>query len=258
MPLGDAQRADPGVCAHGARQRCARTRRSGGAYAAPSAAGHRVAGRHLGRGVDRRLRHDRTGLRPAGAGQDDGGGDAEARLRITAVDHGCVFDFRRRHQPDYRRGVWLRRSTHQMSVLAFAPPATPRVLRVFGGNLVAILGVALGIVVIVAAAGAPLISPLNPFEQSTANRLSGPDALHLLGRDTFGRDLFTRVLYGGRVSLLVGVGSVALGGALGTLLGVIAGYSGRWVENAIMRIVDVLMAFPSLLLGLTVLAVLVA
>jgi peptide/nickel transport system permease protein len=143
-----------------------------------------------------------------------------------------------------------------MRVLAFAPPVTPRVLQVFGGNLVAILGVTLGIVVIVAAVGAPLISPFNPFEQSTANRLTGPDALHLLGRDTFGRDLFTRVLYAGRVSLLVGVGSVALGGALGTLLGVFAGYGGRWVENAIMRTVDVLMAFPSLLLGLTVLAVL--
>jgi peptide/nickel transport system permease protein len=145
--------------------------------------------------------------------------------------------------------------------LFFAPPAcrpTPhlRLLRVFSSNRVTTLGVVLGIVVLVAAVGAPLISPLSPFDQSTADRLNGPDAVHLMGRDTFGRDLFTRVLYGGRVSLLVGVGSVALGGALGTLLGVVAGYAGRWVENLIMRAVDVLMAFPSLLLGLTVLAVL--
>jgi peptide/nickel transport system permease protein len=131
-----------------------------------------------------------------------------------------------------------------------------RVLRVFGGNRIAVLGVVLGLLVVVAAVGAPLISPLDPFDQSAADRLTGPDAIHLMGRDTFGRDIFARVLHAGRVSLLVGAGSVALGGTLGTLLGLIAGYGGRWVENLVMRGVDVLMAFPSLLLGLTVLAVL--
>ena len=124
------------------------------------------------------------------------------------------------------------------------------------GNRVALIGVVLGILVVLAAVGAPLISPLDPFDQSAADRMNPPDAVHLMGRDTFGRDIFARVLYAGRVSLLVGVGSVALGGALGTLLGLVAGYSGRWVENLVMRAVDVLMAFPSLLLGLAVLAVL--
>ncbi|MCA1645124.1 MAG: ABC transporter permease [Chloroflexi bacterium] len=142
-------------------------------------------------------------------------------------------------------------------------PALPRVrservrlLRVFSGNRIAVFGLALSILVILAAIGAPLISPLDPFDQSAANRMDGPDAVHIMGRDTFGRDIFTRVLHAGRVSLLVGVGSVALGGVVGTLLGLIAGYSGRWVENLVMRAVDVLMAFPSLLLGLAVLAVL--
>jgi peptide/nickel transport system permease protein len=139
------------------------------------------------------------------------------------------------------------------------PPAREqhgRLLRRFSGNHIAAVGVVLGILVLVAAAGAPLISSLDPFEQSAANRLAGPDAVHIMGRDTFGRDIFARVLYAGRVSLVVGVGSVALGGVLGTLLGLVAGYSGRAIEALVMRAVDVLMAFPSLLLGVAVLAVL--
>jgi peptide/nickel transport system permease protein len=131
-----------------------------------------------------------------------------------------------------------------------------RPLRVLGGNRVAVLGALLSILVVAAAVGAPFISSLDPFEQSAADRLNVPDAVHIMGRDTFGRDLFARVLYAGRVSLLVGVGSVALGGALGTLLGLVAGHSGRWIDNMVMRGVDILMAFPSLLLGLVVLAVL--
>jgi peptide/nickel transport system permease protein len=153
-------------------------------------------------------------------------------------------------------------SAQVLAVPALAPaPPVPRrprlrVLRVFGGNRVAALGVVLGLLVALAAAGAPLISPLDPYQQSAADRLRGPDAAHPMGRDTFGRDVFARVLYAGRVSLVVGIGSVALGGALGTLLGLIAGSGGRRGEDALMRAVDVLMAFPSLLLGLLVLAVL--
>src|SRR5713226_3085141 len=149
-----------------------------------------------------------------------------------------------------------------MTAQAFAPALVavtaprmrshhPRWLQVFGNNRVVVLSVVLGLVVVSAAIGAPLISPLDPFQQSAANRLNGPDAAHIMGRDTFGRDIFVRLLYAGRVSLLVGIGSVALGGALGTLVGLVAGYCGRWVESLIMRAVDVVMAFLSLLLGLT-------
>jgi peptide/nickel transport system permease protein len=154
-----------------------------------------------------------------------------------------------------------------MGLQVLAPPAVasaaPRLrsqrarrLRVFGSNRVAVLGVVLGVLVVIAAVGAPVIGSLDPFDQSAANRLSGPDAVHLMGRDTFGRDIFARVLHAGRVSLAVGVGSVALGGTLGTLLGLVAGYGGRRVETVLMRAVDMLMVFPSLLLGLIVLAVL--
>lgn len=131
-----------------------------------------------------------------------------------------------------------------------------RLVRVFGGNRIAVIGMLLALLVLLLAAGAPVVAPSDPFEQAAAHRLDAPDADHALGRDTFGRDVFARVLHAGRVSLVVGVGAVALGGVVGTALGLIAGYSRRSVENAVMRSVDVLMAFPSLLLGLIVLAVL--
>jgi peptide/nickel transport system permease protein len=139
------------------------------------------------------------------------------------------------------------------SVERFTPPMKRATVRF---NRIALLGVVLGVIVLAGAVGAPFISPLDPFAQSATDRLNGPDAVHLMGRDTFGRDVFARLLLAGRISLLVGVGSVVLGGALGTLLGLVAGYSGGWIEGLLMRGVDVLMSFPSLLLGLTVLAVL--
>src|SRR5262245_34821290 len=144
-----------------------------------------------------------------------------------------------------------------VAVAAGRPRGEPaRRLRVFASNRVAVFGAVLGLVVLLASVAAPLISPFDPAEQSATDRLDRPDAVHIMGRDAFGRDVFARVLWAGRVSLTVGAGSVALGGALGTLLGLVAGYNGRWVESLLMRAVDILMAFPSLLLGLAVLAVL--
>jgi peptide/nickel transport system permease protein len=131
-----------------------------------------------------------------------------------------------------------------------------RLVRTVRRNPVIAFGVALALLVIVASVAAPWISAYDPFEQSAANRLHGPDAEHLFGRDTFGRDVFTRLLYAGRVSLTVGLGAVALGGALGTLLGLMAGYAGARLEALLLRGIDVLMSFPSLLMGLMVLAVL--
>jgi peptide/nickel transport system permease protein len=123
-------------------------------------------------------------------------------------------------------------------------------------NRLTLLGLGLGLLVVLAAILGPLISGLDPLAQSAADRLAAPDAIHPMGRDTFGRDILARVVYAGRISLVVGVASVALGGSLGVLLGLLAGYAGRWPESLLMRAVDVLMAFPSLLLGVAVLAVL--
>jgi peptide/nickel transport system permease protein len=121
---------------------------------------------------------------------------------------------------------------------------------------ITLAGLILAGLVIAMAIAAPLVTAHDPTAQDPSQRLMGPDAVHFFGRDTFGRDVFARVLYAGRISLTVGIGAVILGATLGTALGVLAGYGGRWIESVLMRGVDMLMAFPSLLLGLVVLAVL--
>ena len=145
-----------------------------------------------------------------------------------------------------------------------------RIWRTFIRNRPAILGLILAVLIALVAILAddwfiavfqgrettPLLAPYNPLKQDTRNRLAAPDGEHLMGLDTYGRDTWSRIVYGARVSLMVGICSVLLGGALGTLMGLTAGYLGGKVENAIMRAVDVLMAFPSLIMGLMVLAVL--
>jgi peptide/nickel transport system permease protein len=123
-------------------------------------------------------------------------------------------------------------------------------------NRVSLAGVALAIGIAAGSSAAPLITSWSPFAQDPIHRLHPPGGQHLLGQDTFGRDVFARILYGGRVSLMVGVGAVALGGIVGTALGLTAGYYGDRTEDLLMGFVDILMAFPSLLLGLIVLAVL--
>jgi peptide/nickel transport system permease protein len=128
--------------------------------------------------------------------------------------------------------------------------------RTFARNRAAVAGLGLVVAVTAVSVAGPVVTRLDPLEQASRSRLEPPDPSHPLGRDTFGRDVLARVVYAGRVSLLVGVAAVLVGGALGSLLGLVAGYSGGTVENVLMRGVDVLMAFPSLLLGLTVLAVL--
>ncbi len=131
-----------------------------------------------------------------------------------------------------------------------------RLWRTFLRNRASVFGLILALVVILLSIAAPLLTSYDPLIQEARSRLQPPSQAHLLGRDAFGRDVFARVLFAGRISVLVGVCSVLLGGVLGSALGLAAGYAGGRIENVIMRFVDILMAFPSLLLGLMVLAVL--
>ena len=131
-----------------------------------------------------------------------------------------------------------------------------RALRTFTSNRTAVLGVVMILAIVLIAIAAPLIAPHDPLDQSVSNRLAPPSAEYLLGTDDKGRDILSRVIYGARIALMVGFFSVALGGALGTAIGVIAGYFGGKVESGLMRLTDIMLAFPDLITGLLVLAVL--
>jgi len=117
--------------------------------------------------------------------------------------------------------------------------------------------VALGIILL-AAVFAERLAPFGPNDQDIAKRLHAPglDSSHILGTDEVGRDILSRLIYGARVSLLVGVIAVGLSCPLGVLVGLIAGYAGRRVDSVLMRITDIQLAIPTILLAIAVVAVL--
>jgi ABC-type dipeptide/oligopeptide/nickel transport system permease subunit len=130
------------------------------------------------------------------------------------------------------------------------------VLRSFQRNVPAVLGTAVLAICLLCALFAPLIAPYDPVVQNTANRLQGPTATHWLGTDDFGRDILSRIIYGSRTSMLVGVVATGIGLTAGTLLGVTAGFVGRRVDQVIMRGMDVLLSFPYILLAIVIMALL--
>lgn len=118
------------------------------------------------------------------------------------------------------------------------------------------LGAAIVLVVVLAALFGPAVAPFDPSMQQMALRLEAPTGRHWFGLDELGRDIFTRVLYGARISLLVGVVVVGVSSTVGIALGAIAGYFGGRVDEAISRLIDILLAFPGLLLAIALVAVL--
>lgn len=133
----------------------------------------------------------------------------------------------------------------------------PGFVRRLLGNISGAAGLLIVLVfVVVALLGAGGITPFPPDKQTPADRLKPPGGQYLMGTDLFGRDLASRVMSGSANSLRVALLSVALAGFIGTALGVTAGFVGGWADNVIMRLMDVLFAFPALLLALVVVTVL--
>ena len=129
-----------------------------------------------------------------------------------------------------------------------------RMWRDFSGNPVAIVGLILAILLFMAAAAAPLLTTLDPSAQDLANRLARPSASHWFGTDELGRDIYSRVLYGGRITLGMVVAVVVLVAPIGLAIGCLAGYFGGWQDRVLMRITDVFLAFPRLILALAFVA----
>jgi peptide/nickel transport system permease protein len=125
-------------------------------------------------------------------------------------------------------------------------------IRRFRKETTAIIGLVIIIVFVALAILAGLISPYPPLEQNISASLQGPSAAHLFGADKLGRDIFSRILHGARISLFTGLTVVALAASVGTLVGTLAGYLGGWWDEAIMRITDVFFAFPSLILAMAI------
>ncbi|EWG11521.1 nickel transporter permease [Cytobacillus firmus] len=123
-------------------------------------------------------------------------------------------------------------------------------------NKMSLVGGSIVFIYIILAVLAPLISPYDPYEIDLVNKLQPPSADHIMGTDDKGRDIFSRILYGSQLSLAVGFVSVFIGALFGIVLGIISGYYGGWVDTIIMRFIDVLLAFPGLLLALAIVSAL--
>ena len=159
--------------------------------------------------------------------------------------------------------------TNLADTIAIAPVTRSnfsRELRRAGRSMVAakwpLLALAILFVVLVVAIFGPWLSPLDPNRQNIMLRLAGPmvpgpnGATFMLGSDALGRDVLSRLLYGARVSLLVGISAILVGGTIGTVAGLLSGYFGGWIDDVIMRMGDIQLAFPFILLAIMFLVVL--
>ena len=127
--------------------------------------------------------------------------------------------------------------------------------KMFKSNYLFTFGVIICLFWIIMAIIAPFVAPYDPVVQDLTLRLKAPSAAHIFGTDNFGRDIFSRVIYGGRYSLLAGCLTVVIAGCIGTIYGAIAGYVGGAVDNVMMRLSEMILSFPSLILAMIIHAV---
>jgi peptide/nickel transport system permease protein len=127
-----------------------------------------------------------------------------------------------------------------------------RFLRVLFSRGLVIFGTGIILVVIITAVFAPLLAPYNPYDQDLSQSLAKPSSEHWLGTDSLGRDTLSRLIYGSRNSLMVGIVALSIAAIIGITMGLLGGYLGGWVYTIIMRFVDSLMCFPMILLALVI------
>jgi peptide/nickel transport system permease protein len=128
--------------------------------------------------------------------------------------------------------------------------------KAFFSNRLAVFGTVVLGVFILMAVFAPYLAPYGPLQQNLPEKFDGPSLSHPFGQDELGRDILSRVIYGARISLTAGLAAVAVATVVGTIVGLTAGYLGRWPDSSLMRLMDVLLAFPSILLAIIIVSVL--
>ncbi len=139
--------------------------------------------------------------------------------------------------------------------LAPVPPRSRSLRRLVARNRVAAAAALILLVIVVLAALAPWLGLGDPEKMNPPSRFQGPGEGGLMGSDMFGRDVFARILFGTRISLLVGVVAVLVSATMGTIIGLIAGYLGSWQEYITMRVMDVLFSFPSIVLAILIVSI---
>jgi peptide/nickel transport system permease protein len=144
-----------------------------------------------------------------------------------------------------KQGSWVRRQSGFVQV-------TLKIAR----SPMGAYGLATLLLLVALAALAPVIAPYPPYEQHPGFELRPPSAQFWLGSDDLGRDLFTRILYGARISFIVGVLATSIGATVGVSTGMLSGYLGGWVDSVIMRFYDALLAFPGIIIGIAVISIL--
>jgi peptide/nickel transport system permease protein len=148
---------------------------------------------------------------------------------------------------------------NRTSEITEAPPQVSEIRRIFkvmSSRGVVVFGAVIVLALVLTAAFAPWIAPYDPIKPDLSSTLQQPSSAHLLGTDSLGRDVLSRIVYGARVSLWVGVIAVSIACVVGMSLGLAAGHFGRWTNNVIMRIMDAMMAIPPLPLSLAIAALL--
>jgi peptide/nickel transport system permease protein len=127
--------------------------------------------------------------------------------------------------------------------------------RRFRRHRLAMVGVVVLLTLYLVAIFAPQVAPYSPRQQNILNRFKPPSRQHLFGTDLYGRDIFSRVVHGSRISLSVGFVSMGIAVTIGTTIGAVAGYYGGWIDNVLMRFTEIVISFPVLFLILTVVAI---
>ncbi len=161
-------------------------------------------------------------------------------------------------QTDLARSQTLSHGVHRTNALADAKHRSEWSIaaRRFARNKLALVGAAVIVVLMVCAVFAPLLAPQDPTKMHPRQRLASPGASFLLGSDEMGRDIVSRLIYGARISLEVSLLSVGIALVVGTTLGTLAGFYPGWIDNGVMRLMDVIFAFPDILLAIAIMAVL--